>query len=64
MQIIDKPKTFFREVYVELRKVNWLTWIEVLRYTAIVLGVTILVAAFLGSFDYLFSYLIQTFVVR
>lgn len=64
MNIIQKTKTFFKEVYVELRKVNWLTRNELVRYTLIVLGVTILVAAFLGGLDYLFSSLIQKFIIK
>ena len=61
--MIQKTQAFFKEVYVELRKVNWLTRNEVLRYTMIVLGVTIVVAAFLGGLDFAFSSLIQKFVI-
>ena len=48
MTIIQKTQVFFKEVYVELRKVSWLSRNEVIRYTLIVLALTILVAAFLG----------------
>lgn len=64
MDIVQKTQTFFKEVYVELRKVNWLTRGEVLRYTLIVLAVTIIVAAFLGGLDYLFSTGIQKFIIK
>ena len=64
MNIIEKIQVFFKEVYVELRKVNWLSRNEVLRYTLVVLGVTIVVAAFLGGLDYLFSSLIQKLVIK
>ena len=64
MNIIEKTQVFFKEVYVELRKTNWLSRNEVLRYTIIVLAVTILVAAFLGGLDYLFSELIKRFIVK
>ena len=64
MNIFEKTKVFFREVYVELRKTNWLTRNEIIRYTVLVLAVTIIVAAFLGGLDYLFSTLIQKFIVK
>jgi len=64
MNVIERTNTFFKEVYVELRKVTWLSRREVLRYTLIVLAVTIVVAAFLGGLDYLFSTAIQKFIVH
>ena len=63
MTFVQKINVFFREVYVELRKVNWLKRSEVLRYTLIVLLVTILVSAFLGGLDYVFSSLIKKFII-
>ncbi len=64
MNIFEKIQVFFKEVYVELRKTNWLSRNEVIRYTIIVLAVTIIVAAFLGGLDYLFSTGIQKFIVK
>jgi preprotein translocase SecE subunit len=64
MNIFEKLQVFFKEVYVELRKTNWLSRNEVLRYTIIVLAVTIIVAAFLGGLDYAFSTAIQKFIVK
>ena len=64
MDIVQKTQVFFKEVYVELRKVNWLTRNEVLRYTLIVIAVTVVVAAFLGGLDYAFSTAIQKFIVK
>lgn len=64
MNVIEKTQVFFKEVYVELRKTNWLSRNEVIRYTIIVLAVTIIVAAFLGGLDYIFSTGIQKFIVK
>ncbi len=64
MNITQKIKTFFKEVYVELRKTNWLSRNEILRYTLIVLGVTIVVAAFLGGLDYIFSEALKSFIFK
>lgn len=63
MVIIQKITIFLREVYVELKKVNWLSRQNVVRYTLIVVGVTITVSVFLGGLDYLFSSLIKKFVL-
>ena len=64
MNIVGKTQTFFKEVYVELRKVSWMSRKEVLKYTLIVLAVTLIVAGFLGGSDYLFSSLIRMFILK
>ena len=64
MNVIQKSNNFFKEVYVELRKVNWLSRREVLRYTILVLLLTIVVAAFLGGLDYLFSTILKSFILK
>ena len=64
MNPIQKTQTFFKEVYVELRKTNWLTRQEVLRYTLIVLAVTIVLAAVLGGLGYLFSEILKRFILK
>ena len=64
MNFIQKTNIFFKEVYVELRKVSWLSRNEVLRYTLIVLIVSVLVSLVLGGLDYLFSTLIQKFIIK
>ena len=47
-----------------MKRVSWLSQKDVLRYTAIVLGITIGVAAFLGGLDYIFSEIIKILVLR
>ncbi len=64
MSILQNTQTFFKEVYVELRKVNWLSRNQVIRDALIVLAVSIIVAAILGGLDYLFSSAIQTFITK
>ncbi|MSU60376.1 MAG: preprotein translocase subunit SecE [Candidatus Staskawiczbacteria bacterium] len=64
MNIVQKTKVFFKEVYVELRKTNWLSRNEVLRYTLIVLAVTIAVAGFLGGLDYVFSTVLRSVIFK
>jgi len=64
MAITQKIKSFFKEVYLEMRKVNWLSRREILKYTMIVLFVTIAAAAFLGGLDYVFTTLIKDFILN
>jgi preprotein translocase subunit SecE len=46
---------YFKQTRAELRKVTWPARDEAIRLTAIVLGVTVAMAAFLGLLDYLFT---------
>ena len=64
MTITQKINLFFKEVWVEMKRVSWLSRKDVLRYTLIVLGVTIVVAAFLGGLDYIFTSIIKMFVLK
>lgn len=64
MNLIQKTQVFFKEVYIELRKTNWLGRNEVLRYTLVVLAVTLVVAGFLGGLDFVFSSLLKKFVLK
>ena len=64
MTFTEKIKAFFKEVYVELRKTNWLSTRQVVRYTLLVLAVTVVVAIFLGGLDYGFSTALQSIVFK
>ncbi len=64
MNITQKIKEFFKEVWVEMKRVSWLSRKDVLRYTFIVLGVTIVVALFLGGLDYIFTEIIKLFILK
>jgi len=64
MNITQKINLFFKEVLVEMKRVSWLSQKDVLRYTGIVLAITIVVAAFLGGLDYIFTEIIKSFVLR
>jgi len=62
MSITQRINNFFKEVYVELKRVSWLPRKDVFRYTVIVLVVTFVVAAFLGGLDYIFSEVLKKIV--
>ena len=64
MTITQKVNIFFKEVFVEMKRVSWLSRKDVLRYTLIVLGFTIGAAAFLGGLDYIFTEIIKRLIIR
>jgi preprotein translocase subunit SecE len=55
--------TFLKEVRLEMKKVNWPTRQETLRYTIIVVGVSAAVALFLGGLDFIFAILRERFII-
>jgi preprotein translocase subunit SecE len=50
-------RKFYRETIAELRKVSWPTRSEAINLTRVVLVVIVLMGAFLGILDYLFTQL-------
>lgn len=61
--MFGRINTFLMESRQELRHVNWPTRKEAVRLTAIVIIMSVLFAAFLGGFDYIFSALIKNIIV-
>lgn len=55
--------TFLKEVKLELKKVNWPTRQETVKYTLIVIGVSAGVAIFLGGLDLLFAEVLEKFIL-
>ncbi len=55
--------TFLREAKVELSRVNWPSQQEVIRYTTLVVIISLLVAIFLGSLDFVFSFLVEKYLL-
>ena len=47
----------------EIKKVNWPTRQQTVRYTVIVLMVSLVVAVFLGGLDLLFALLLDKFIL-
>lgn len=63
MKIFKKLVLFLREVRLEMKKVNWPSRKETIKYTLIIVGVSLTIAAFLGGLDYIFSTLLNRFVL-
>lgn len=58
MSLINKGTDYLRGSYQELKKVVWPTRKEVIQHTALVIGISIGVAAFLGAVDFLLTTLL------
>jgi preprotein translocase subunit SecE len=63
MELLNRIKTFLKEVKVELKKVNWPTRKQAIKYTLIVIGVSFAVAIFLGGLDFIFTWIISKFIL-
>jgi preprotein translocase subunit SecE len=59
MTITNQITQYFKESRVELAKVNWPTRKETARHTAIVIAVSLGLAAFLGAVDYVFNIVLE-----
>ncbi|MBI2574018.1 MAG: preprotein translocase subunit SecE [Candidatus Wildermuthbacteria bacterium] len=62
--IIQSIRTFFDEVRLEAKKVNWPTKNETINKTLIVLGFSIAIALLLGTFDVFFTAVIKRFIIQ
>ena len=55
MNALIRIITFFKEVRLETKRVNWPTRKQVTQNTFIVIGIAFLVAVFLGLVDFVFT---------
>lgn len=60
---LKQTPSFLREVKIQLQKVDWPSREETIKYTAIVIGVTLSIAIFLGGLDFLFNFLVKKFII-
>lgn len=61
--IPSKITTFLKEVRLEMKKVNWPTRQQTLRYTLIVIGVSVAIAIYLGAIDFILTTLLNKFIL-
>lgn len=64
MSYLEKVKNYFKEVKIEMSKVNWPTKNQTVNYTLVVIGVSISVAVLLSVFDYIFSLGLNIFLFK
>ena len=62
-RIFHKITTFLKEVRLEAKKVSWPTKKEITRYTLIVIGISAVVAMYLGGLDFLFTKILEKFIL-
>ncbi len=55
---------FFREAKSELLRVNWPSRKEVVRYTLMVVGISLFVAILLGTLDASFSWFVERYLLQ
>ncbi len=60
---VDQSVQFFKEVWIELKKVHWPAWKETRAATIVVVIVVMVFAVFLGLFDFTLSHIIQRLLV-
>jgi len=61
--MLSKFTTYLKEVRLELKKVNWPTRSQTTKYTLAVIGISLAFAVFFGAFDYVFSWLLNIFIL-
>lgn len=60
--MLDIITSYFIHAKEELKKVSWPTRDDTLKKTILVIALSLVVAAYLGILDYLFSLLLQTVI--
>ncbi len=64
LNIIEKQINFLKEVKIELAKVTFLSKEDLVKNTVSVILVSLAFSVFLGGVDYVFMYLIKTFLLK
>jgi preprotein translocase SecE subunit len=54
---------YLKDTQSELKHVSWPTRAQAIAYTVIVIGISVCVAAYLGAFDWIFTHLVQKFLI-
>jgi preprotein translocase subunit SecE len=58
----NKISTYLRETQTEMKRVTWPSRAETMRFTALVVSVSVGVALFLGALDFGFVRLLEVFI--
>ena len=60
--MFERIRTFLRESRQEIKRVNWPTRREIVKYTLFVIGMSVVLAIFLGLLDYLFLQVLERII--
>lgn len=63
VELFKKLIIYLKEVKIEAKKVNWLSFDQTMRYTLIVVAASIAVAALLGGLDLFFTAILNRFIL-
>ena len=55
---------FLKDVRIELAKVSWPTREQTIKYTLVVIGLSVFIALFLGGIDYVFQFALNKFILK
>jgi preprotein translocase subunit SecE len=61
---MDKVINFIKDVRIELLKVSWPTRSQLVKYTLVVIGLSLAVAIFLGGIDFMLRLALDKFVLN
>ncbi len=61
--MINNLISFLKEVRTEMKKINWPTKEQVWQYTLIVIGISFVVALYLGGLDFILTTLLNKFIL-
>ncbi|MCA9363541.1 preprotein translocase subunit SecE [Candidatus Kaiserbacteria bacterium] len=61
---MDKLVKYVKDTAAEMKQVSWPTQHQALLYTALVIGISIVVSFFVGAFDHIFSQGISALINR
>lgn len=61
---MDQLVKYFKDTAAEMKQVAWPTQQQAMTYTALVIGISAVVALYAGAFDFLFAEIISILVER
>ncbi|MCD6283961.1 preprotein translocase subunit SecE [bacterium] len=63
INFFERIIVFLKESKIELKRVTWPSKRETIKLTLIVIGFSIAVAMFLGTLDFIFTWLMEKFII-
>lgn len=61
---MKKASEFLQEVKQEMKKVVWPTRQEAIKYTWLIIGISLVTSLFIGMADGVFDYLLKIFLIK
>ncbi len=59
---MNRISKYFKDTVAEMKHVSWPTQTQTIIYSALVIGVSIFVALFVGAFDYVFTQVLNSVI--